>query len=439
MPRHGLESMRKEKAHPLGVPGGGLLATQDGVSIPRRKNGVTGLDRWLTKKLLTVIGEPRIAFVLWNGEAIANVEAPVARVEIRDRSALYSLLSEPNLGFGDAYSTGRVEVEGDLVESLAEVYNGQIRRRRERLEKDGFWLRWNRSRSGTRKRARKNIHHHYDLGNDFYRLWLDEHMVYTCAYYERRDATLEEAQIAKMDHVCRKLDLQSGQTVIEAGCGWGSFALHMAERYGATVKAFNISREQVVYAREQAKARGLAGRVEFVEDDYRNIRGRCDAFVSIGMLEHVGIEHYEELGAIVYRCLAPSGRGLIHSIGRSRPAPNNEWIEKRIFPGSYPASLAEMSNIFEPYEFSILDIENLRLHYRDTCQAWLDRFNAVADQVADMYDEHFVRAWRLYLAGSTAAFHVGTLQLFQIVFAPHGNNRVPRTRHHAYIHPRGCA
>jgi cyclopropane-fatty-acyl-phospholipid synthase len=279
----------------------------------------------------------------------------------------------------------------------------------------------------------RNVQHHYDLGNDFYRLWLDPSMLYTCAYYETADATLEQAQLAKLNHVCRKLKLREGMEVVEAGCGWGSLAMHMVEHYGVRVTAFNNSAEQIGFAREEAAKRGIdTGRLNFVLDDYRNINHRCDAFVSVGMLEHVGRRNYRNLGALIRRCLKPGGIGLIHSIGRSRPAPVDAWIARHIFPGGYIPSLGEMSAIFEPSAFSILDVENLRLHYARTCRDWLSNFESVRSTVSDMYDEEFVRAWRLYLAGSSAGFHTGTLQLYQVLFAPPGNNSVPWTRKYQY-------
>jgi len=280
--------------------------------------------------------------------------------------------------------------------------------------------------------SRENVHRHYDLGNDFYRLWLDERMVYTCAYFRTPEASLEAAQVAKMDHVCRKLDLQPGERVVEAGCGWGALALHMARHYGVKVRAFNISREQVCYARERAKAEGLDSQIEYVQDDYRNISGRFDAFVSVGMLEHVGVEHYTELGGVARRALGRNGRGLIHSIGRNHPAPLQPWIEKRIFPGAYAPALSEMSQIFEPWDLSVLDVENLRLHYAQTLRHWLALYEAAGERVRAMFDERFMRMWRLYLAGSVAAFSTGTLQLFQVVFATADNNDVPWTRAHLY-------
>lgn len=409
------------------------------LGIEERRASTAGasfaLDRWLTRRILAESGQPPFAIELWDGTRI-EPEPPredlVARVEIRDRRTLYGLLVNTDVAFGDAVSADRIRIHGDFITFLETLYRSVDAAVPRDSWKRRFkaWL--NRPRHNTRRESQSNIHHHYDMGNDFYRLWLDEEMVYTCAYYAREDATLEEAQQAKMDHVCRKLELRPGQRVVEAGCGWGALAIHMAREYGAHVRAFNISHEQIRYARARAAALGLDGQVEFVEDDYRTVEGEYDAFVSVGMLEHVGIDNYRTLGEVAARVLKPDGRGLIHSIGRNAPAPNNPWIERRIFPGSYPPSLAEMSVIFEPQDFSILDIENLRLHYARTCRAWLDRFEAAADRVEAMYDSDFVRAWRLYLAGSVAAFTTGSLQLFQVVFAPGESNAVPMTRDHVY-------
>ena len=210
---------------------------------------------------------------------------------------------------------------------------------------------------------------------------------------------------------------------MEAGCGWGGLALHMARHYGVKVRAFNISREQVAYARERAQAEGLQNEVEFVEDDYRNITGHYDEFVSVGMLEHVGVEHYPELGRIVQGCLKDNGLGLIHTIGRNRAKPMHRWIDQRIFPGAHPPSLKEMMDIFETCSFSVLDVENIRLHYAKTLEWWHSLYERSVGQVGKMFDERFVRMWRLYLLGSQAAFNVGELQLFQVVFAPRATTR----------------
>jgi cyclopropane-fatty-acyl-phospholipid synthase len=371
---------------------------------------------------------------LWNGDEFpVTNERPVACMEFRQRRAVLELLRSPSLGFGECYSKGLIEIHGDLLAFMNEVA-AAITRSREgsyygpRIRSILYAMRVN-----SLTRSRRNVHHHYDLGNDFYKLWLDERMVYTCAYYDTPAATLAEAQVAKLEHVCRKLQLRPGQKVIEAGCGWGALALHMAEHYGVNVIAYNNSHEQVAYARERATAMGLDGRVTFVEDDYRNINHRCDAFVSVGMAEHVGLANFKSLGELIGRSLKPDGFGLIHSIGRSHPQRMDPWIVKHVFPGGHIPSLSELMAVFEPQRFSVLDVENLRLHYARTCAAWLENFEAVAEQVADMYSEEFVRTWRLYLAGSSGGFQSGTLQLYQVLFAPRSNNDVPWTRDYQYL------
>jgi cyclopropane-fatty-acyl-phospholipid synthase len=386
---------------------------------------VWAIERWLVWRLLDSLGNPPIALVLWNGEAIGHAE-PQARVVIHDRPTFWRLVCNPDLHFGDAFSDGSVEIEGDLLAFLELVYRAEDERPRRGLAALANRLR--RERLNTIGRARSNIYYHYDIGDEFYRLWLDREMVYTCAFFPTPDATLEEAQVAKMDLVCRKLWLKPGETVVEAGCGWGALALHMARCYGVNVKAYNVSREQIRTARERAKAEGLQDRVEFIENDYRAIRGKFDVFASVGMLEHVGLRNYEVLGKVIDRCLNPNGRGMIHSIGRDDHGLLNAWIEKRIFPGAYVPCLREMTRVLEPRRFSVLDVENLRQHYALTLKHWLARFDDATPRITGMFDAGFVRAWRLYLAGSLAAFSTGTLQLFQVVFARHGSNEIPWAR-----------
>jgi cyclopropane-fatty-acyl-phospholipid synthase len=394
-------------------------------------------SRWLLKKLYQGAGRPPARLSLWDGTEVGvSGRSALARVRIHNLSTLLRLLAYPDLYFGEAYMSGELEVEGDLVAFLEAVYRarapvpGQGQGFRNRFAGRGL----TRRRRNTLDGSRSNIHHHYDLGNDFYQLWLDaEAMQYTCAYFPQADATLEAAQVAKLDHVCRKLQLQPGDTVVEAGCGWGGLARHMARHYGARVRAFNISREQLLFARERVRAEGLESRVEYIEDDYRNVNGDCDVFVSVGMLEHVGTEHYPDMAEVIDRVLKPDGRGLIHSIGRNRAiGPMNAWIEKRIFPGAYPPSLREMMTIFEHRDLSVLDVENLRLHYAATLRHWLQRYERNADRVREMFDERFVRAWRLYLCGSIAAFNAGQLQLFQVVFNRATCNVLPPIREHVY-------
>lgn len=411
-----------------------LTGGRPGIGFSPAPSRVSVLDRWMARKLIDLLGNPALTFVLWNGETIPLSDKPaVARIHLRDSEVLQKLLVNPALHFGDLYSAGRVEVEGDLVDFLIMVYRAVAQSPKYQKLKEAQTRLFNRPRPNKLENSRDNIHHHYDIGNDFYRLWLDsDAMQYTCAYFPAPDLTLEEAQRAKMDHICRKLRLRPGDRVVEAGCGWGGFALHMAKHYGVEVSSYNISHQQILYARERASAAGLDNKVKYVEDDYRNIKGEFDVFVSVGMLEHVGRDNYIALGDIINRCLLPNGRGLIHTIGRNKPERLNAWIEKRIFPGGYPPALSEMMDIFEAHDFSVLDIENLRLHYARTLELWLERFERSAKIIEEKYDIAFVRAWRLYLSGSIAGFTAGTMQLFQVLFSRSTNNDLPWSRAHLY-------
>lgn len=395
---------------------------------------VTFLDRWLTRNLLSAIGSPPISFRLWDGEEISPAGiTPEAILKISNRKSLLKLCMDPEFNFGELYSSRDVDVVGNLVRFLKIIYSAIHYKPKTPGAMILEYIQHHRSNSNSLARTRKNIYHHYDIGNEFYEQWLDRAaMQYTCAYFPDPAITLEEAQTAKMHHVCRKLKLQPGMNVVEAGCGWGGLARFMAREYGVNVKAYNISQKQVQYAREKAQTEGLSDRVEYIEDDYRNIDGRFDRFVSVGMLEHIGINNYHELGNVIDRSLNENGFGLIHSIGRNKPCLLNAWIEARIFPGACPPSLGQMMEIFEPFSFSVLDVENLRLHYAKTLQFWLDRFDNSIEQFREKYDDAFIRTWRLYLAGSIAAFEAGTLQLFQVVFARARNNQLDWTRSNLY-------
>ena len=376
----------------------------------------TWFDRALAERVQRSIADSTVRLELWDRSSPFESAQPSAGdLVVHDRRTLIGLAVNPDLYFGESYMSGRLDVRGDLeavVQSLTRAapvptsWRARIAR--------ALVI------PNTLRAARDNVHHHYDLGNAFYQKWLDRELVYTCAYFERPEMSLDEAQRAKLDLVCRKLQLRPGETVVEAGCGWGALAIHMAERYGVCVKAFNVSREQLAFARERVAREGLSGRVEFIDDDYRNVRGTFDAFVSVGMLEHVGLPHLGSFADVIRRSLRrDSGRGLLHFIGRDTPCPLNAWIKRRIFPGAYTPTLAEVtSRVLGPAGMSVVDVENLRLHYARTLELWAANFNGAKDSVRQIYGEEFARAWELYLAGSQAAFATGWMQLFQVVFAP---------------------
>jgi cyclopropane-fatty-acyl-phospholipid synthase len=393
-----------------------LIEHSQAASWPQPAPGQAhGWDRWAAARLQNAIRPANVRIELWDGSSPFEGGAALGDLVVRDRRALLGLIANPELYFGEAYMAGRLDVRGSLehvVDALSRLPAPATtwhHRLAARL-----------AVPNSLTSAKRNVHLHYDLGNDFYGRWLDAQMVYTCAYFASPSATLDQAQTAKLDLICRKLQLQPWARVVEAGCGWGALALHMARHYGARVKAFNISREQVVYARARADREGLGGRIDFIEDDYRNVAGTFDAFVSVGMLEHVGLQHFRSLAAVLQRVVRrQGGRGLLHFIGRDAPRPLNPWIRRRIFPGAYPPTLAEVTTrVLAPAGMSVIDVENLRLHYARTLSCWGERFAAARSDVRSQYGEAFARAWELYLAGSQAAFACGWMQLFQVVFAP---------------------
>lgn len=420
----------KSHKHPLVTP----TRSVDGGTWAGSRH-VSPVETWLFNRLMGLMGDPAVSVHFWDGREHYRCphSQPVGLMRFMDRTTFWRLLANPTLHFGDSFSAGRIQVEGDLVGFIEAVYDAKVRRTRpgalQALMKRGLVRS---RRSNSLSDSRDNILHHYDLGNDFYRLWLDDEMAYTCAYFADPRMTLEQAQAAKLDHIARKLQLRPGEQVVEAGCGWGGLARHFARHYGVHVRAYNISPSQIAYARQRAQAEGLDDRIQYIQDDYRNIRGKYDVFVSVGMLEHVGVRNYKTLGRVIDRSLKDDGRGLIHSIGQNRPEPLSAWTVKRIFPGAYTPTLRQMMDIFENPGFSVVDVENLRLHYAKTLEHWLARYERHEGEVRKMFDDFFVRAWRLYLSASIANFRTGSFQLYQVVFTRPSKHDMAWTRAHLY-------
>ena len=391
-------------------------------------------ERWLLQRVLSATGHASLRFVLKGRESVAPTGTqPVATLIIRDIPTLFKMAFNPEIGFGDGYASGNLEVEGELAAAIEAVYRAWpsfrpdawlTRRRAEWLE---------RLKANTPRRSRDNVHHHYDLNADFYRLWLDREMLYTCAYFPTPSSTLEEAQIAKMDYVCRKLQFQPGETVVEAGCGWGALALHMARHYGVRVKAFNLSHEQIVFARQRARKEGLAGKVEFIEDDYRNIAGRFDAFRvrrdagACGVAQLCGAGQRDTSLHWCLRTRASSFHRpqLSGAIERLDPEAN---LSRRLCTGS-PASAGNLRAV----GFFRLRRGESALHYAKTLEHWLERFERCAPEISaeirsDNSSEHGGFIW----LGLSSAFRVGTMQLFQVTFAGSQCQRIPWTREHLY-------
>jgi len=279
-----------------------------------------------------------------------------------------------------------------------------------------------------RRRARRNVAHHYDLDDRLYSLFLDADRQYSCAYFETPDQSLDDAQLAKRRHLAAKLLTQAGQRVLDIGCGWGGLALYLAENCGAQVTGITLSEHQLAAARVRAAEKGLAATADFRLQDYREVAGPFDRIVSVGMFEHVGVGFYEEFFRKCRAALADDGVMLLHAIGRSEgPSVTNPWIGKYIFPGGYIPALSEVLPAVERAGLMVTDIEILRLHYAETLKAWRQRFLAHRDEVERIYDRRFVRMWEFYLAASEMAFREQGLMVFQMQLTKR-QGVVPMTR-----------
>lgn len=358
--------------------------------------------------------------------------APV-HVVVKSHQAQRAILLDPTLAVPEAYMNGEIDfVEGDVLEFLRIVYQN--------MGPDGIDAAWTKAIEGVRiafrrlqqintaTRSRRNVQHHYDLSREFYRLFLDDDMQYSCAYFERPDMTLEEAQLAKKRHLAAKMRLQPGQQVLDIGSGWGGLGLYLAGTFDVNVLGVTLSSEQHTLATDRAHEAGLESRVHFELKDYRDLQERFDRIISVGMFEHVGVNHYR---AFFDRCAAllkPDGVIVLHSIGRAGPpTATNAFIRKHIFPGGYIPALSEVFPHIEKAGLMVTDVEILRLHYAETLKHWRERFLAQRERVVEIYDERFARMWDFYLAGSEAAFRWQDLMVFQLQISLK-NDAVPITR-----------
>lgn len=348
-------------------------------------------------------------------ELTAGPGAPELTAVISDTTTALAIAANPELALGEAFMEGRFLIEdGDIYDFLQLTTSQLAMRPRARKLNLLQRLRRGAEQANDRLHARENVHHHYDLTVDFYRLFLDQDLQYSCAFFETPDATLEQAQVAKKRRLIDKLVLSSDQTVLDIGCGWGGLGLSMAER-GGRVTGVTLSTEQHRTANERAAALGLSDRAVFRLQDYRDLNQTFDRIVSVGMFEHVGAPNYQEYFDTVARLLDDDGVAVIHSIGRrSPPSRTQPFIRKYIFPGGYIPALSEVLPAIERSGLWVTDMEVLRLHYAETLKRWRRRFLARRDEALTMYDERFCRMWEFYLAASEVAFRELGHMVFQL-------------------------
>ena len=378
--------------------------------------------------------EANFAIEFWDGDSIRIGESPEVTLLLTSKKGAQRIIEAGFLGFAEAYMGEELEIEGDLQAlfrlGLAIDFHESKISLNQKLR---FLLRTLLNR-GTVRKAPKNITYHYDRGNDFYSLYLDKSMTYSCGYFIHPGDSLDQAQENKYNHICRKLLLKAGESLVDIGCGWSGMLIYAARHYDINGVGCTLSRGQFEFSNSKIRELGLQDRIKVVYQDYREMKGRFDKFVSIGMFEHVGKKYFSAFFKKVKQLLKEGGMGLLHSIGKDTPSAGDPWTLKYIFPGGYIPTISEMLDGAGKVGFSVLDVENLRLHYARTLDCWLDNYERNIDKVKKMFDESFVRRWRLFFCSSAAGFRYGESRLFQILFSNGLNNDLPTTREYIYHH-----
>jgi cyclopropane-fatty-acyl-phospholipid synthase len=347
---------------------------------------------------------------------------PSVTIRLHDPALHWKLAARPRLYFGEAFMDGKLTVEEgslyDLIDLLAVNIEAMPAGLLSRLLNGSVTLFRRIHQYNPLPRARQNVAHHYDLSDQLYELFLDRDWQYSCGYFQDGSVDLDTAQLDKKRHIAAKLLVRPGQRVLDIGSGWGGLAIYLAGECGAQVTGLTLSVEQQKLATRRAAGAGLSDRVKFHLRDYREEAGHYDRIVSVGMFEHVGLNHYRAFFAKLKSLLAPDGVALLHSIGRKDgPGTTAPWMRKYIFPGGYVPALSEVLPTIEELRLWVTDIEILRLHYAETLRAWRRRFERNRDRVKAIYDERFCRMWEMYLVGSEIAFRRQDHMVFQMQLA----------------------
>ncbi|NEQ30764.1 MAG: methyltransferase domain-containing protein [Leptolyngbya sp. SIO4C5] len=353
---------------------------------------------------------------------------------IRDRRTYDRLISFGALGFCEAYMDGWWDEENNRVaEFISLLYRNRVYSKASQHVTLPLIFKVITQRLLTLptsiQNSRKNVQHHYDLGNDFYQCFLDPTLTYSCGYQLRSDDSLEQMQLQKYELICRKLGLQPGESLVDIGCGWGGMLLYAAEHYGISGTGLTLSQEQAKLARERIEAKGLSDRLKIAVADYREFAEPHDKFVSIGMFEHVGKGSFATFMQQAKKLLKPHGTGLLHTIGTESSERIGPWVDKYIFPGGYAPQLHELTQEMLAAKLSVAHCENLKPHYAETLKKWAENFSQNRDRVAALspaYDERFLRMWYLYLQSFEAAFRDGSLHVYQLLFYKDKQWRLPK-------------
>jgi len=372
------------------------------------------MKAFIKKGRLTVIDADGKAHV-FSGEP-----GPEVTMRLTDKKLYRTLVFNAELAAGEAYMDGTMRFEnGSTLKDFLTLFSiNRLSLGSYPIQKAlrAVKMRFrNRQQSNRKGQAQQNVAHHYDVGNEFYKLFLDENMLYSCAYFREEGETLEQAQRNKLRLLASKLCLRPGMKVLDIGCGWGDLALYLAQLEDVEVLGVTLSKEQQALASQRAKDAGLEGRVRFELRDYRDVDERFDRIVSVGMFEHVGVSHYDEFFKKLNALMPDDGVAVIHSIGHmSPPGMASAWLRKYIFPGAYSPALSEVFQVVEQNSLWVTDLEFLRVHYATTLKHWVERFETNRDKVVELYDERFARMWEFYLISCEMMFRTGSQLVFHM-------------------------
>lgn len=390
------------------------------------------LAKTIFEKVISQIETGAIRINYWDEETkIYGKGKPYATIKITNPKTLRDILRRGDLAFGEAIMDNRLIVSDDELLNLIRLTDENY----DMINSNFGKLANYRHISNTRSYQQKNIASHYDLGNDFYKLWLDKSMTYTCAYFKTKKDSLETAQTQKIMHVLAKLQLKSYMEFVDIGCGWGHLVILAAKKYKAKGLGVTLSKEQYEYAIALAKTEGVDHLASFKLMNYQdliNSKKKYDRVVSVGIFEHVGYGNHRQYFKIVDHLLKPQGISVLHTITQQKEIKLPAVIDKYIFPGGYIPSLRETISLLPDFNMRLIDVENLRPHYVLTLSEWLKRFDQNINKISKMYDERFIKMWRLYLNGSISAFAYGNNDLSQIVFTKGINDQLPLTRDFLY-------
>ncbi|MFW5885579.1 MAG: class I SAM-dependent methyltransferase [Halanaerobium sp.] len=396
----------------------------------------------LTKKILDAIfkriaGE-KFEIEYWDGESKVfnpQLKSETAfKIIFSEKLSLNEIRKSPQLKLAEAYMEEKINFEGD-IKALIETAGKNIFELMEEIEKYKIDQVVDFQTAESPAEEEEGVRKHYDLGNDFFKLWQDETMTYSCAYFKDEGDDLKKAQLQKIDHVLKKLNLEPGERLLDIGCGWGSLALRAAKKYGVEVMGITLSKEQEIEAKRRAAEAGLADKIEIRRQDYRDLASEKEEFdkiLSVGMFEHVGKENIPLYFEAVDKMLKNRGLSLLHTITHLKEQPVHPWLQKYIFPWGYIPSLREIVWELPEQNFHLLDAEDIGYHYSLTAERWLDNYEKVSDQVKEKFDEKFYRMWRTFLMGVVFTFRYASTSVHQILFSKGKNTELPLSRDYMY-------